>query len=289
MSNLDLHFHSNLSDGKMNINKLGKTLKSNKIKYCSLTDHDTVAGITRLQTMLKKMDILLIPGVEITALYKKNEIHLLVYDFNIKEMKKILNERDKEITKQRKIEMVQAKKLFNKQGIKISPNLRPSKKRPVGYTIANDILKHPENKKMFIRNFQKILTIEDIYYKYQAPGKKCSTKRSGITIEWILKKLKNKTADIILAHPFLQVSVAAQPLHKNDILSLIKKGITGLEIYHNKTSQEHIDWMKQIVEEKNLHHTGGSDYHGHSKDTPIGYYGKKKRIPNFQLSNYNSL
>ncbi|MFH1662073.1 MAG: PHP domain-containing protein [Candidatus Falkowbacteria bacterium] len=283
---IDLHFHSNYSDGKLSVAELATIIIKKGLKYCSLTDHDTIAGVDELKKCLNGSDTVVIPGVELTALYGENEIHILAYDFDIKIVDKILKERNKLVKKQKIIEMEKAVSLFKKNGLKITNNLEISEKKPVGYTLATDICKQKINQDIFIKRHGKKLTLDDIYFKYQAPGKICAVDRSGVSVEWLLDKLKDGATDVIIAHPFLQTSVATSPLSENDIFSLLDMGYSGVEIYHDKTSEKRIQWLKKITNEKKLNYTGGSDFHGRKNDVGIGLYGVDLEIPNFKICNY---
>jgi hypothetical protein len=283
---IDLHFHSTHSDGKLSIPELAELIKKRGLKYCSLTDHDTVAGISELKKYLKGCDVVVIPGVELTALYGENEIHVLAYDFNIEVVGEILKERSDLVRKQKIEEMQKAIKLFEQEGLSITDNITPEEKKPVGYTIATDICQQQFNQDIFVKRHGKTLTPDDIYFNYQTPAKSCAVNRSGVSIEWLLGKLTGHVTDFIIAHPFLQVSVVATPLSKNDIQSLLNIGLSGVEIYHDRTSKQRIQWLKKIVNEKKLHYTGGSDFHGRKNDVELGLYSPDLKIPNFKIFNF---
>ena len=287
MATIDLHFHSNYSDGKMSVEELAVIIKEKKLKYCALTDHDTVAGVVSLQNYLKDFDVTVIPGVEITALFGENEIHILAYDFDVNVVGKILKERNDLVKKQKIKELRQSTSLFLLNGLQVSDNLIPSEKNPIGYTLAIDICSKQFNQDIFLKRHGKMLNRDDIYFEYQAPGKSCAVARSGVSIEWLFDKLENNVSDFIIAHPFLhQVSVVMKQLSKSDISSLLKMGISGLEIYHDKTSEDEIQWLKKICDEKKLSYTGGSDFHNRQNDLKLGLYGKNLEVPNFKLSNF---
>ena len=285
MSIIDLHFHSTYSDGKMSVEDLAMRVKERGLKYCALTDHDTVAGVVSLKNYLKDSDVIVIPGVELTALFGENEIHILAYDFDVNVVEKILEERNDLVKKQKIEELRQASNLFILNGLQISGNLVPSEKKPVGYTLAMDICSKQFNQDIFLQRHGEILSPDDIYFEYQAPGKSCAVTRSGVSVGWLLSKLENKVSDFIIAHPFLQVSVVTKPLSESDILSLLEMGISGLEIYHDKTAYDKLQWLKKICNEKNLSYTGGSDFHDRQNDLNLGFYGQDLEVPNFKLSN----
>jgi len=281
---IDLHFHSTYSDGKLSVPELAELIKARGLKYCALTDHDTVAGVIELQKCLEGTDIKVIPGVELTALDGDNEIHVLAYDFDVEVVEKILEERNNDIRRRQKNEEMQkAINLFKQEGIKISDSLIPVAKQPVGRTLAVDICQHEVNQDLFLKRHGKILTPDEIYFEYQAIGKSCAVKRSGVSVEWLIENFKNKVGNLILAHPFVQISIATRALTENNILSLLDRGLNGVEIYHDKTSPNQIEWLNKLIEQRKLPYTGGSDFHGNQNDLALGLYGLNLEIPNFEL------
>ena len=288
MAGFDLHFHSTYSDGKLSIPVLAALIKEKKFNYCALTDHNTVDGIRELEARLEGSGTKVIPGIELTAKYGENEVHILAYDFDIDTVAKILKERN-EIVRVKKIEeMKLAINLFHKQGFKLTHDLAPSEKQPVSLTVALDICANSANQNLLVERHGKVFGPEHIFYEYQAPGKPCTVERSGVTVEWLVQKFRGIAQDLVIAHPFVSVSVVTKPLDETEIDKLLKIGVTGIEVYHDNTPNEQIDLLKKIVRGRVIHYTGGSDFHGKITDTPIGQYGPTTAIPDFNLSNYKS-
>ncbi len=286
MNNFDLHFHSTYSDGKLSVPELAVIIKREKLKFCSLVDHNSVAGVRELEECLYDSGIKVISGVELTAKYNEDEVHVLAYDFDIDIVAEIVKERNDLVRQQKIAEMKEAIDLSRKEGLEITNKLSPSEKQPVTLTTALDICAKEFNQEMFIKRHGKRFLPEDVYFEYQAPGKSCAVERSGVTVEWLVGKFRNVAQDLIIAHPFVSVSVVTKPLDEKHIRDLLGKGITGIEVYHNETSDEQILLLQKIVKGMGIHYTGGSDFHGNSKDSTIGQYGYDRNIPSFRLTNY---
>ena len=63
---IDLHIHTNCSDGKFSPMEILKKAKEQGINTISITDHDTVSAYTNdLFSYAQNNNITLIPGVEI--------------------------------------------------------------------------------------------------------------------------------------------------------------------------------------------------------------------------------
>ncbi len=282
----DLHIHSRHSDGTLSVPEIAAIIKKKGLAHCSLVDHNTVAGIRELEACLAGSGTIVIPGTELTAKDNEDEVHLLAYDFDLDVVARMLHERD-EIVRRQKIEEVKAAiPLFQKEGFTMTDGLAPVEKKPASLTTALDICAHRENQELFRKRHGKELTPEDFFWVYQAPNKSCAVKRAGVTIAWVVEQFHTVARDLIIAHPFVSVSVVVKPLTVARLHDLLKRGVTGIEVYHNQTTIEQIQLLKKIVREHGLSYTGGSDFHGKPADTPIGQYGAETVIPSFRLSRH---
>ena len=286
MDSFDLHFHSTYSDGKKTVAELAKEIKKQKLKYCALTDHNTVDGIRELKAGLVKSGIQVIHGVELTTKYGDDEVHVLAYDFDIDAAAKVVRERNELVRVQKLEEMTSAIALSVAEGFEVTAGLVPVEKQPVTLTLALDICARASNQALFKERHGKILIPEEVYWEYQAPEKSCAVSRSGVSVEWIVEKFKGVAKDLIIAHPFVPVSVVVKALDEARIVDLLGKGLTGVEVYHNKTSADQIKLLKRIVGERSLHFSGGSDHHGRKDDSLLGQYGPDTPLPDFKLFHF---
>jgi 3',5'-nucleoside bisphosphate phosphatase len=75
--NIDLHTHSNCSDGALSPAELIERAAAAGVQVLALTDHDTVAGLEEAQRSAHARGLRLVPGVEISAAWRKQAIHVL--------------------------------------------------------------------------------------------------------------------------------------------------------------------------------------------------------------------
>jgi 3',5'-nucleoside bisphosphate phosphatase len=75
--NIDLHTHSNCSDGALSPAALVERAAAAGVQVLALTDHDTVAGLDEAQRSALACGIRLVPGVEISAAWRSQAIHVL--------------------------------------------------------------------------------------------------------------------------------------------------------------------------------------------------------------------
>ena len=75
--NIDLHTHSNCSDGSLSPAALVERAAAAGVQVLALTDHDTVAGLDEAQRAAHEQGLRLVPGVEISAAWRAQAIHVL--------------------------------------------------------------------------------------------------------------------------------------------------------------------------------------------------------------------
>jgi predicted metal-dependent phosphoesterase TrpH len=75
--NIDLHTHSNCSDGSLSPTALIEHAAAAGVQVLALTDHDTVAGLDEAQRAANERGLRLVPGVEISAAWRSQAIHVL--------------------------------------------------------------------------------------------------------------------------------------------------------------------------------------------------------------------
>jgi hypothetical protein len=93
MTKIDLHIHSNNSDGNLSYKKIIDIALKKDIKAIAITDHDKATINKKAGIYAKNKGIEYIPGIEITTTPPKNikELHIvgLFIDSENKEIKKI--------------------------------------------------------------------------------------------------------------------------------------------------------------------------------------------------------
>jgi len=80
---IDLHCHSTASDGALTPTELVVRAAEKKVTHLALTDHDTVSGFAEAQSAAKANDIVLIPGIELSCLWRSHTIHIVGLDFDV--------------------------------------------------------------------------------------------------------------------------------------------------------------------------------------------------------------
>ena len=250
---IDLHVHSNASDGTMSPKELVYYAKEKNIQAFALTDHDTIAGITEAKKIGNDLGIEVISGIEFSTYYNGIEIHILgLY----------IDENNIEFTNHLK-EFIDSRNSRNKKVINILNNLG------INITI-NDIIDVSKDAVITRAHIAKALkdkgyvkTTEEAFEKYLGTNKLAYVPREKITPEAAIKLTSLANGIPVLAHPLLY------NLKHNELISLlehtIKHGLKGIETIYSLHSEADERYIKKLANQYNLLITGGSDFHGTNK------------------------
>lgn len=77
MLNVDLHCHSNRSDGTLSPAALAARAKDNGVDLWAMTDHDEIRGIAEARAAAQTLDLPFVPGVEISITWASQTVHIV--------------------------------------------------------------------------------------------------------------------------------------------------------------------------------------------------------------------
>jgi hypothetical protein len=259
---IDLHTHTNNSDGTDSPRELVNKAISLGMSVLGITDHDTTRGWQEaIQTV--RGDIALALGSEISCLTGDGiSVHMLglLFDGEHKEMQTMLEEtRDGRLPRMRKmIEKMRA------AGIEISMD-DVEAARPRGATLGRPHLADALVNKGIIKSrdeaFQGMLNNDSVFYvSHAAP-----------TPAEAIHMIGKAGGVSVIAHPF--ASLRGQILHASDFADLVAAGLHGIEVDHRDQNPDERAMLRDIANELDLVITGASDYHGNGKLNSLGEYG----------------
>lgn len=254
---IDLHLHSNASDGHYSPPELVSLAAKAGLTVIALTDHDSTEGIQKaLETARNISTIKVIPGVEIGTDVPHGEVHLLGYfvDYRNDEFNKTLA-RLRESRQWRATRMIA--KLYN-LGIDIEW------KRVQELAGTGSIGRPHIAQAMLEKGY--INSIKEAFDKYIGRDGPAYVEREKMSPEEAVDLIVKAGGLAALAHP------ATAP----DLVGLLgrlkKAGLVGLEAYYAKSQPQEIARLKHLANNFELITTGGSDFHGINADfeVPLG-------------------
>ena len=265
---IDLHAHTNHSDGKDTPTELIENAVKAGVQVLAITDHDTVSGWDEAIRAAQNFGIGLIPGIEVStrALTPSGHgvsVHMLAYlpDPNNPELIGALN-RTKESRVTRAKEMVS--RLSKDYPIDFDLVL---KQLPKGSTIGRPAIADALVELGIVPTrsdaFTSILHRSSPYYV---------SEKSLDTIEAI-QLIRQAGGVSVMAHPLIDFPPGAkrEDLPRAHFETLIEAGLQGLEVDHRAVPSLAKSWLRDLALKHNLIVTGSSDYHGvGGKDNLLG-------------------
>jgi len=254
MPYIDLHTHSNASDGTFPPREVVRLAKERRLKALALTDHDTIDGLPEAMAAGQELGIEVIPGVEISAQHTSGSMHILGY---------FLDYESKALAQQLAV-LKQARKDRNPQII--------AKLNDLGLAITMEQVEHisgggqvgrPHIARALYENGY-VRSIQEAFDIYLGNNGKAYVSKFRFPPEEAMAMIREAKGIPVLAHPFtlgLNTSETLRPLLKE----LMALGLAGIECYYPEHSSGQEALYLFLTRELGLLITGGSDFHGDNK------------------------
>ncbi|MCM1286749.1 MAG: PHP domain-containing protein [Clostridium sp.] len=278
MEFIDLHVHSNASDGSFTPSQVADLALDAGLRAIALTDHDTIDGISEIMNYTKDKPLEVVPGIELSCYYQNREVHILGFyvDYENPDLNRELSFL-KEAREGRNIKMIE---LMQKDGL----------------PITMEKLLHGNPDSVITRaHFARVLVEEGIckdkevaFRKYIGIGCKYYLPKPQVTCETAMHILTTYSKAAFLAHPLLYHLGYRQI---EELLVYLKGlGLKGLEAYHSSNNAYESDKLRQIAQTLDLCISGGSDFHGIIKpNIQLGVGRGNMRIPYRLLEHIKTL
>lgn len=256
---IDLHTHSNESDGTDRPAELVESAIESGITHLALTDHDSISG---WQEALTQADdrLALVLGAEISCQTTDAlSVHMLGFLFDPSNAQ--LREAMEQTRNNRVTRMERIVARLQEAGIEITIDDVYAELRE-GATLGRPHLADAMVKKGIIKDrseaFEKFLHNRSKFYIPDASP----------TPERAISLIKEAGGVAIIAHPF--ASLRGRIISAQYLESLIDAGLDGIEIEHRDHNESERASLRELTRRYGLIFTGGSDYHGTGKENRLG-------------------
>lgn len=253
MNIVDLHVHSNASDGTLSPSELVKEAQKAGLSAFALTDHDTVSGIDEAVVAGNACGIEVIPGIEISTCYKDKEIHIvgLFLDYKDKNFTDALGSETERRTR-RNLELIRR---FNEYGFAVSA-------KELADMFPDSIITRAHFATYMVKKGY-VKDNAEAFSRYLGQGMPL----------YVPKELKNPDESIglilsaggaaVLAHPLLyRLTSGELRALCGELKSL---GLVGIEtMYSTYRGFDELN-VRKLAREFGLLESGGSDFHGANK------------------------
>lgn len=268
MKLIDLHTHSNCSDGTLSPADLVKHAVECNVTAFALTDHDNTDGLAAAFEAAAEMNIELVPGIEFSTEYLGTDIHIVGIDFDWK---------NKEF--QHRIDYYRSERERRNQKM-------IDKMAADGIDISYGQMAESFGESLWTRaHFAKYLIakgivrdINEAFSDYLGDNCKYFIPREKVSPFEVVRLIRQFGGIPILAHPF-QYKFSDETLRT--LLTKLKEcGLLGMEVYYSTHTKENCDYLLDLANEFDLAPSGGSDFHGSNKpDIELGSGKNNLQIP----------
>lgn len=259
MKYVDLHVHSNASDGTLSPSEVVELALKKDLAAIALSDHDTVKGVPEAVKAAEGTSLEVIPATELSCYYNKIEIHVVGL-FVDHQNPDFLAELDRleAARMQRNLDMIE---LFRKDGIEIS--LEELQAGNPGSVITRVHFARVLTEKGYCKDKNAA------FKQYVGVGCPYYLPKPQVTPELSLPLITQAGGIPILAHPNLY------NMGWNEIETLVQTllplGLKGIEAYHSSQNISQSDKLRSMAAKYHLVVSGGSDFHGANKpDIDLG-------------------
>ena len=277
MGFIDLHTHSDRSDGTMKPRELVRYAKSKELSAIALTDHDTVSGLSDALDEGNKIGIEVVPGIEFSAI-SENEIHILGFyiDYENSDIKWAI----KEIADVRDRRNEHICKTLRELGIDVT--VEEAQKFVTGDVCARGHIAMVMIEKGYVK------TLPEAFEKYFNMGRPAYFNKQRFTPKECVELITNAGGLAFIAHPHLT------KLSDDELIELLKYlkpyGLKGIEGYYNNYTPEMQKKYQNMAKDLGLAISGGTDFHAGMKPyLEIGTGLGNMQIPYSVLENIKTL
>jgi 3',5'-nucleoside bisphosphate phosphatase len=246
---IDLHLHSLHSDGKLAPADLVQRAKEAGVSALALTDHDSVRGIPEAREACRKEGILFVPGIELGVGVGTDEIHLLGYGIDAKGR-----------TLQHSLDLLAGERLdrmekmiaaLGQLGVAITLE-------EVRAETGGGIIGRLHLAAALVRAGHAA-DLNEAFRRWIGSGRPAYVRRQLLNLREAIDLIREAGGVPVMAHPGLT--------RRDELIEyLVRLGVRGLEVYYPKHDFVDVSRYRKMCAKFDLIATGGSDFHGTSKD-----------------------
>jgi 3',5'-nucleoside bisphosphate phosphatase len=251
---IDLHAHTNRSDGTDSPEEILVAAKAAGLRALAITDHDTFDGYWVAAASAKNAGLELICGIEISTRHLGRSVHLLAYFLDHEPAKPMLDWLYL-VQKARKERNRQMAKKLQALGLEVCLEEAES----LGRSITGRL------------HFARALVAKEIvpdvqaaFDQYLSEGAPAYVQMDEPALSEAIRVVRESGALPVVAHP-ARIGIRNVLEEEQILRDLRAAGLLGLEVYHSDHSAPVSARYLGLARKYGFCVTGGSDYHGLAK------------------------
>jgi predicted metal-dependent phosphoesterase TrpH len=246
----DLHTHTFASDGTQAPAANVRMAKEAGLSALAITDHDTVSGIAEALAEGEKCGIEIVPGVEISTVAGKQDIHVLGYYIDFGDAQFLQRLESLRETRNQRNEMMLERLRQLGMDITMEEVLREVE----ATKSKDDTVGRPHIASILLKKGY-VASISEAFEQFLGNQGKAYVNPPRIAPATAVEWIREAGGSAVLAHP---------GIYHDDALveDIIRGGLDGIEVYHSDHTPEDEAKYLKLARQSGLLITAGSDFHG---------------------------
>lgn len=246
---IDLHCHSTASDGALTPTELLIRAAEKKVTHLALTDHDTINGLEEAQTAAKANGVVLIPGIELSCLWRSRTIHVVGLDFDV-------NDRDfrAALEQQNQNRWARAAMITERLGKLAIPDLLERATAEAG----GDVPGRPHFARVMVEA-GVVTNVAQAFKRYLGAGKVGDVKAFWPELAEVVQWINSAGGLAVLAHP-RKYQLTATKLRELTA-DFRRAGGRSIEVSTSGQSSGDLGFLTELCMREKLLASQGSDFH----------------------------
>jgi predicted metal-dependent phosphoesterase TrpH len=257
---IDLHTHTDESDGTLTPAQLVAAAIEQGLEALGITDHDTFAGYLAGLDAARQAGLPLVCGIELSTKFHGRSVHLLGYFLEegappapmrawLDELQESRRDRNRRL-------------VAKLQSLGVDVQLREVE------ALGRSLTGRPHFARLLIAKGY-VTSYDEAFRVFLDESAQAYVERRGPDIEEAIRRIRDAGGISSLAHPIRLARIGGD--EEQQIRELCGFGLQAIEVYHSDHSPEVIRRYETYARKYALAVTGGSDFHGIAKpDVRLG-------------------
>lgn len=266
---VDLHCHSTASDGTLSPAEVVQLAGTSGLSALALTDHDTIGGVAEAAAEAKKLGLDFLTGIEISAEYPSpGTLHMLGYGVDVESA--VLKDLTKQLLEGRDNRNPRMVARLNELGIRVTMAEWEAE-------CGGSVLGRPHLAAILVRKGY-VKSIKEAFDQYLGSTGTAYVDKERLSPGHAIQLIRQSGGIAVLAHP-IQLRTTNDAELDRVVKDLVDLGLEGIEVIHSDHDAAWVEKVAGLAKKFGLLKTGGSDFHGRTKEAISLGMANGRRVP----------